>query len=88
MMTATACTIAAGISRWTQIPWRGPTQRSSVWPKAATASIGPNRIWAWSNSTAPRNNNIILDARDDRSPAINFAPFKDPNPNARARGKI
>ena len=29
-----------------------------------------------------RNNNIILDARDDRSPAINFAPFKDPNPNA------
>ena len=31
-----------------------------------------------------RHNNIILDARDDSSPAINFAPFKDPNPNAPA----
>ena len=29
-----------------------------------------------------RSNNIILDARDDSSPAINFVPFKDPNPNA------
>ena len=29
-----------------------------------------------------RSNNIILDARDDGSPAINFVPFKDPNPNA------
>ena len=29
-----------------------------------------------------RNNNIILDARDDNSPAINFVPFKDPNPDA------
>ncbi len=31
-----------------------------------------------------KRNNIILDARDDRSPAINFVPFKDPNPNAQA----
>ena len=31
-----------------------------------------------------RNNNIILDARDDSSPAINFVPFKDPNPDAPA----
>ncbi|MXZ22359.1 MAG: hypothetical protein F4Y84_17465, partial [Caldilineaceae bacterium SB0665_bin_25] len=31
-----------------------------------------------------RNNNIILDARDDDSPAINFVPFKDPNPDAPA----
>ena len=31
-----------------------------------------------------RHNNIILDARDDSSPAINFAPFKDPNPDAPA----
>ena len=29
-----------------------------------------------------RRNNIILDARDDGSPAINFVPFKDPNPDA------
>ncbi len=29
-----------------------------------------------------RRNNIIIDARDDSSPAINFVPFKDPNPNA------
>ena len=29
-----------------------------------------------------RRNNIILDARDDGSPAINFVPFKDPNPEA------
>ncbi len=29
-----------------------------------------------------RRNNIILDARDDGSPAINFVPFKDPNPGA------
>ena len=31
-----------------------------------------------------RNNNIILDAREDTSPAINFAPFIDANPNAPA----
>lgn len=31
-----------------------------------------------------RNNNIILDAREDSSPAINFVPFKDPNPDAPA----
>ena len=34
-----------------------------------------------------RRNNIILDARDDSSPAINFAPFKDPNPAAPAEAK-
>lgn len=34
-----------------------------------------------------RHNNIILDARDDSSPAINFAPFKDPNPDAPAEAR-
>ncbi len=34
-----------------------------------------------------RKNNIIVDARDDGSPAINFVPFKDPNPEAAAAEK-
>lgn len=34
-----------------------------------------------------RKNNIILDAGDDSSPAINFVPFKDPNPDAAQTAK-